>query len=176
VAGGAAGLAGLTGTAIPALVATMLLVGAEFGDFIATKAVPYLREKIPAWKDAIVDYLTGTALPAIGDKAREIGSALVQKFMDEAGKLIGRVRDKMGEVPGAITSGVGDLGRLLYGAGQALIQGLIDGITSKIRELTSTLAGIRQAPGLEGPGGGGPAHPLRVGRAGDGRVRGRAAG
>lgn len=48
----------------------------------------------------------------------------------------------IGGLPGQFVSALGDLGGLLLGAGQALIQGLIDGITSKIRAVTDAASSI----------------------------------
>jgi hypothetical protein len=45
-------------------------------------------------------------------------------------------------LPGRILAAIGDLGSLLYDAGARLIQGLADGITSRIRNVTSAVSGI----------------------------------
>jgi phage-related protein len=45
-------------------------------------------------------------------------------------------------IPGKITAALGDLGKLLYGAGQRLIGGLIDGIKSKAGDVGSAMSGI----------------------------------
>jgi TP901 family phage tail tape measure protein len=64
------------------------------------------------------------------------------------GKVVGFVKS----LPGKITSAIGDMGHLLYSAGAAVIQGLIDGVTSKISALTSKLSSITKLiPKHKGP-------------------------
>ncbi len=48
---------------------------------------------------------------------------------------VGRVVSFVSSLPGRILSALGSLGSLLYSAGAAIVQGLIDGITSKIQTL-----------------------------------------
>jgi TP901 family phage tail tape measure protein len=55
-------------------------------------------------------------------------------------------------LPGAILGAIGNLGDLLWQSGANLIQGLINGVTSKIGELRNTLAGITNIiPDWKGP-------------------------
>jgi phage-related protein len=55
-------------------------------------------------------------------------------------------------LPGKITTAVGDLSRLLWRAGEQILEGLIGGITSKIEDLKQTLGGITKLiPDIKGP-------------------------
>lgn len=55
-------------------------------------------------------------------------------------------------LPGKITGGLGDLGRLLFDAGKKVIQGLIDGIENMVGALTSKLGSITKLiPLKKGP-------------------------
>lgn len=71
---------------------------------------------------------------SIGDHFNR-GVAIVR---DRIGAMVSVVRD----LPGRIMSGIGSLGSLLYGAGQNLINGLINGITSRVGALLSRVSGV----------------------------------
>lgn len=63
-------------------------------------------------------------------------------------KLLGYVRTIAGKIVGAL----GNLGSLLFNAGSAVIQGLINGVTSKIGALKSKLGEItKMIPKIKGP-------------------------
>jgi hypothetical protein len=74
-------------------------------------------------------------------------------------KGIARVVGFVRSLPGKIKNAVGDLGQLLFDAGVQVIQGLIDGITSKIDELKSLAGnvgggikeGFKSALGIHSP-------------------------
>lgn len=84
----------------------------------------------------------------IGDLARAVpekGRELVDGFSREFNRIIGRAREIAGQIPGAVTTGLGRLGDLLFSAGNDIIQGLINGISAKLgrlREIASEAAGI----------------------------------
>jgi hypothetical protein len=48
------------------------------------------------------------------------------------------------KLPGMLLNGLGNLGTLLLNAGKAIIQGLIDGIMSKVNQLKSQLSGLKK--------------------------------
>lgn len=83
----------------------------------------------------------------------------VSRVASAAGTGLGRVVGFFRDLPGRITSAIGNLGSLLYNAGQNVVQGLINGIFSMISRLASaasTMAGtIRDylpfSPAKEGP-------------------------
>jgi phage-related protein len=55
-------------------------------------------------------------------------------------------------IPGRITSGLGNIGSILYNAGASVIQGLISGITSKISAIKNTLSSVTNLiPDWKGP-------------------------
>ncbi|HEY5836795.1 phage tail tape measure protein, partial [Streptomyces sp.] len=60
--------------------------------------------------------------------------------------------DFVRSIPGRIRSALGDLGTLLLGAGRGIVQGLIDGITSKVGALRDQLGSITSMiPDWKGP-------------------------
>ena len=65
-------------------------------------------------------------------------NAIKTTVSDAISNVVGKVR----EIPGKITSALGDLGSLLRGAGRDVIQGLINGITSKLGDVGSAMSGI----------------------------------
>lgn len=90
----------------------------------------------------------------ISDMAGKVvaGGRSFGQLASAAAEKINALLDKVRAIPGRITGAIGDLGRLLYGAGAAVIQGLIDGIQSKISSLTSKLSSITKLiPNKKGP-------------------------
>ncbi|NUR79078.1 MAG: hypothetical protein HOQ21_01335, partial [Dermatophilaceae bacterium] len=95
----------------------------------------------------------------------KVGSAVVNgikawvQFQLAVLRVIGNVIKFVGSIPGRITSALGSLGGLLVHAGEELIQGLINGISSKIgaikdkmSEVTSAVKGyLPGSPVKEGP-------------------------
>ena len=73
----------------------------------------------------IIAIITGNfaAIPSI------IGDAM-QRAYDAAKGALDRLIEIIRDLPGKIVSALGDLGGLLYGAGQSIVQGLINGIMS----------------------------------------------
>lgn len=58
---------------------------------------------------------------------------------------IQQVQSLMASIPGRIRSAIGDLSGLLTGAGRSIVQGLIDGIQSKIGSLKSAASNLASA-------------------------------
>lgn len=85
---------------------------------------------INAWIQSIVDFASRAA-EWIGGIFGRMREAMVQRFRE----MLQGVRDW----PATVKAAVGDLGRILWDAGASLIQGLINGIKSKIGEVMSTL-------------------------------------
>lgn len=81
----------------------------------------------------------GAALGKIMDKAGSAISKIAGKAMDflrnAFQKGIEWVVNFMRDLPGKILNALGDLGRMLYDAGSKIVQGLLDGITSKIDDV-----------------------------------------
>ncbi len=61
-----------------------------------------------------------------------------QGTADKVGAMIAFVRG----IPGKVKGAIGNLGDLLKHAGSELIQGLIDGITSRVRDVTGAVSGL----------------------------------
>lgn len=76
-------------------------------------------------------------------------ASLVGKVRGWFGQIVSAIKQKFGEavdlaksIPGRITGALGNLGSLLYDKGRELIQGLINGITSKIGDIGSAMKGV----------------------------------
>ena len=132
----------------------------EFAATILAKVLP------PAIR--FTGWLIATLIPAImtsiewvakiigkviwfGDKVLEAGGKVAQfagKVKEKIGLAVGYVRG----IPGKIIGAIGDLGRLLFDAGKAVIQGLIDGIGDKIGDLKNMLGSVTSLiPDIKGP-------------------------
>jgi TP901 family phage tail tape measure protein len=76
--------------------------------------------------------------------AGPIGAAW--KFRDDIGVAIGGVVDWFFDLPGRIIGALGDIAGLLYGVGQAMVRGLIDGIKSLGGVVLNTLKDVVMSP------------------------------
>jgi len=83
--------------------------------------------------------------------ADNIGLAIrwVTRFINEVGNLAGRIRTSIGNVisvftdmPGRILRTLVNARNLLYSTGRNIVSGLIDGITSRLGDLLSTVSGM----------------------------------
>lgn len=83
----------------------------------------------------IIDAASNLASRVIGFFA-SLASAAAQKISTLVSFVAG--------IPGRILGAIGNLGSLLYNAGANIIQGLINGVTSMIGRLTSTVSGAVQ--------------------------------
>ncbi|MFE3197160.1 phage tail tape measure protein [Embleya sp. NPDC059237] len=91
----------------------------------------------------------------VSDKVSALSSAVVGFFasMKDGAEEKGRaLMDWVRGIPGSIRDGLGDVGRLLWDAGTKVIQGLIDGISSKISSVKGVLSSITDMiPFSKGP-------------------------
>lgn len=94
----------------------------------------YIRDRIENLKSAISRLGT---LPT--DFARWFAGA-----RDAAGRRLSDLVTTVRGIPGRISGALGNLGGLLRNAGRNLIQGLINGITSKFRDLANTMHNVAQ--------------------------------
>jgi phage-related protein len=104
----------------------------------------------------------------VGAVAGIIGGAF-RSAWSAATTWIGRVVSAAGGIGGKIVRAVGNLGRTLYNAGARVVQGLIDGIVSKIKAVTDAIHRVTGAIAGAVPGSPVKTGPLRVlnhGRAG----------
>lgn len=107
---------------------------------------------VPAVLDAI------EVLAKIIGKVASVGSAFVDGVKD-VGKFVQGIKDKVGNamdylggIPEKAKEAIGSLGSTLKDAGMALIQGLIDGITSKVSALKDKLQSVTKLiPDWKGP-------------------------
>lgn len=99
-------------------------------------------------------YFDGIAT-AIGGSVRGMATDVSTGFDNMASAVttkVGEVVTFARGIPGQLQSALGNLGSLLFNAGSSLIQGLIDGIASKIGELKGMLGGITKLlPDWKGP-------------------------
>lgn len=122
----------------------------EFAAAILVKVLP------PVIKFA--GFLISNLVPAVLDGI-EIIARIIGKVIEFGAKIVGAVskvaefvtglKNKFNEavtfvtgIPGKIVTALGDLGSKLVSAGQALIQGLIDGITSKLAAVKAKMAEV----------------------------------
>lgn len=92
----------------------------------------FIRNQIAVARAAFE--LVKSALTAAGRGFVEFASTVRAKVAE----AVGYVRD----IPGKVTAALGNLGSLLYNAGAELIQGLINGITSKLAALGSKMSEV----------------------------------
>jgi phage-related protein len=72
-------------------------------------------------------------------------AAFFQRMNDAATDRVNTLIERVKGIPGQIISALGDLARLLYNSGANIIQGLIDGISSRIGQLRDKIASAVQA-------------------------------
>ncbi|MFE6965680.1 hypothetical protein ACFVAJ_11215 [Agromyces sp. NPDC057679] len=98
---------------------------------------------VPAFMKSIM-----SASGSVGELSSRIASAVVtisSYFRNLAGNVSSSINNAVGFVrslPSRVLSAVGDLGGLLIGSGQSLIQGFIDGISSMLRPVGNAVGGI----------------------------------
>ncbi|WP_406298057.1 phage tail tape measure protein [Embleya sp. NBC_00888] len=91
----------------------------------------------------------------VGEKTRAVGTAVINAF---AGMVTGaqdkgrNLVDWLRGLPGDLLRALGDTGRLLWDAGTRILQGLIDGVMSKLGSLKSALGSVTSMiPDWKGP-------------------------
>jgi len=98
------------------------------------------RERIERFRDAVV-----AAFVVVGGALRGVASpitlALGQfgRLRDGVSREAGRVSAAIAGLPGRIVAALGNTGSLLWQAGRNVIQGLIDGINSRIGDLAGAM-------------------------------------
>ncbi|WP_460435461.1 phage tail protein [Angustibacter speluncae] len=104
-----------------------------------------------AWTETLVKAVLGMK-DTLATSFSIAGTAVVafkDKFIEAFGKIktgvaekVGDVVTTLGELPGKVAAAIGDLGSLLYEKGQEVIQGLIDGIASRIESIRRVMSSI----------------------------------
>ncbi|MDS1269686.1 hypothetical protein RIF23_05200 [Lipingzhangella sp. LS1_29] len=108
--------------------------------------IEWAKDLVDKGVQAVLGFLRGIGrIPAmVGgffSSMASAASAQIQRFL-------GFVRD----IPGRITSAIGNLGSLLLGAGRDIINGLIDGVKDMISNLKNTFSGVTDMiPDWKGP-------------------------
>ena len=96
-----------------------------------------------------------TTFGHITDAAQRVGDFVGGVFGQMKDAVMNRLREVLNgarDLPSAFRAALGDIGRVLWDAGNRLIGGLIDGIRAKFRELRDTLTNLTSMlPQWKGP-------------------------
>ncbi|GBD12541.1 hypothetical protein HRbin24_00549 [bacterium HR24] len=101
-------------------------------------AVSALRDLAAGIMGNARDLVAGAA-----DAARDLVVGAFNRMKDGVGMALWGLLETVRGIPGQILDALGDLGSLLWGAGRALIRGLIDGIKSMAGELKGVLGDLK---------------------------------
>lgn len=94
--------------------------------------------------NGIKDKVTGAFSGAAG-WLKDAGRKIIQGLINGIGEMFGKVKDKLGELTGKLTSWKGPPkkdAKLLFSAGRLIIGGLNDGFDAEIPEVKKTLGGL----------------------------------
>ena len=136
-----------------AILAKVLPPAIRFAGWLLGKLVPAII-KVIEWTAKIIG------------KVIEFGRKMIEAGQ-KAAEFAGKVKEKIGDavayaqgIPGRMKKAVGELGSTLYQTGRDLIQGLINGIIEKARDLASTIQSyvidkipgpVKKALGIKSP-------------------------
>jgi phage-related protein len=143
----------ITRYAAPAITALAQLLRGDFSGALATAQGMARR-----MAEDIARNMQGMRQRA-GQAVDQLGSWVAQRFSRMGAEALASLSGRMAEVvgvlrslPGRALSAMGNMNGLLVGAGRALIQGLINGVVSKVGELSSQLQSITaMIPDWKGP-------------------------
>ncbi|MGW2089676.1 phage tail protein [Streptomyces sp. NPDC001880] len=133
-----------------------ILAAALSGNFseASRRAIEYstnAKEKVSAAWNALKTKVAEAAIQlrqAVVTKAGEMRDAFVQKVMD----LRAQASQRIAQLPSDFRAALGNVKGILYSAGSNIIQGLIDGIQSKIGAVRSKLSDLTaMLPDWKGP-------------------------
>jgi hypothetical protein len=145
------------------------LVVTAIGLLVAGLVVAYQRsETFRNAVDRVASFLRANLVPAISAAIGFVGQIIgkmvaagavfvdavqdVARFANGVREKIGAALQVVGGIPGKALAALGNLGSTLWSAGSNLIQGLIDGITSKVSALRDKLSSITKLiPDWKGP-------------------------
>ncbi len=151
VLGGVANM--LSTTVIPVMETFVAFLSGDFSAAAASARTVYenMRQNISNSIGAMVSNIRinlNNLVGALGQKALEGAT----RFRDGMDRLVFQARERIAQLPGQLRAALGNVGSVLYSAGASIIQGLIDGIQSKISSLVGTLGSItNMIPDLKGP-------------------------
>lgn len=140
------------------------LVKAFNGARIVVSAVLATFRTVWSAISAVVSKAVATVLAAVGRVkavAGIIGAAFSAAYAAASG-AIGRLVAAAAGIPGRVASAISGLGGRLFSAGAALIQHIIDGITSKIGAVTGAIGKVASAIASHLPGSPVKTGPLTV--------------
>ena len=143
----------LIGTALPTLISNLAKWGAEFVAWVGPQIPPLLIE-LGKLEAKIISWILTDAIPAIVEKIAQLAAKFVTWVAtDVLPKLPGALGDIISTIGGWITdTALPWAGSALYGAGKAIIQGLIDGIGAMFGALKSKLGEVTNLiPDWKGP-------------------------
>jgi hypothetical protein len=110
---------------------------------------------MPARVASIMASMAGRAVAAIASLPARIRAVFVTAAANAAATvttMATRVVTTMGTIPGRAVAALGRIGGVLYNAGRSLINGLIEGIRSKVPDLEGTLNWVSsKIPDWKGP-------------------------
>ena len=139
-------VAQLNGVVIPALNILVDLLRGDFSSAFegAKTLVANIWNKIVELTSIFVRSIGEKLLSLVGlttDRVREIRDRAVQGFNE----MVDRASAEVGKLPGRITSALGDLGHLLFGAGADVVRGFIEGLSSQLGRLKDKAGEIAAA-------------------------------
>lgn len=96
--------------------------------------------------------LIGQAVAALAADVIRRAGEMARGFVTALQNMVNDAIDRIASLPQAMLNALGNVSVILFKAGSDIIGGLIDGITSRIGQLTSTLSNITSLiPDLKGP-------------------------
>ncbi len=127
------------------IIGTVLPPVIKFAGFLLSTLVPVVLDVVEVLAKIIAKvYAVGAAFVD--------GVVDVAKFVTGLNQKIGNALGTIAEIPGKALAALGNLGKTLWNAGTALIQGLIDGIAAKVGELRDKLTSVtNMIPNWKGP-------------------------
>jgi len=137
-------------------VAVAGIAGRTFGNAVSQgllNSQPTAAGRARAFAAAIGRYLVAS-LPfgSVFVQGSNLGGRTMDGLKAGISKGVGKVVAEVRSIPGRLAANAGNWGNALFGAGSALIGGLISGIRSKIGELAGVLQGITsKIPSWKGP-------------------------
>ncbi|MDA8115292.1 MAG: hypothetical protein M0Z43_11295, partial [Acidithiobacillus sp.] len=157
-------------TAINKVIDLLYGWGQAIGDLIVWfSQIPQHLQTLAGWFTNIFSTIDGAltsfettvnnAFSAIGSTISNAFTGVVSGVADTFATLLATVQtgvvtvtNFLAELPGRILTAIGDLGKLLVGAGKALMQGLLDGITEGAGWVKDKLVGLKDdIVGWKGP-------------------------
>jgi hypothetical protein len=134
--------------------------GQAMANFI-TVTIPAAFQTVLGWLRStwpiVAMLVAGPFAPivALATNAFGVRDALVGAFnaaKDAISNVLARIVGFFAALPGRMLAALGDVGHLLYNAGASIIQGLLDGLTSKLKDVEDLAKSIGgKIAGLKGP-------------------------